>query len=70
MLYLQQQKEIRWNLLEEKNEVSRLRQIENSGRTEFVVIYGRRRVGKTFLVNSHFNDRFTFKVTWLKRSQV
>ncbi len=54
-------------LIGRENEVSRLRQIENSGRAEFVVIYGRRRVGKTFLVNSHFNSRFTFKVTGLAK---
>ena len=31
-----------------------------SGRSEFVVIYGRRRIGKTFLVRRFFNDTYDF----------
>lgn len=31
-----------------------------SGQPEFVVVYGRRRIGKTFLVRQFFNDRFDF----------
>ena len=27
---------------------------------QFVAVYGRRRVGKTFLVREYFNDEFTF----------
>lgn len=34
-----------------------------SGRTEFIAIYGRRRVGKTFLVRSFFKDNFAFYAT-------
>jgi hypothetical protein len=30
---------------------------------EFIAIYGRRRVGKTFLVRRHFHDQFDFYVT-------
>ena len=32
----------------------------HSGKSEFVIVYGRRRIGKTFLVNNVFSDRFTF----------
>lgn len=32
-------------------------------RSEFIAIYGRRRVGKTFLVKELFEDRFFFRVT-------
>jgi len=32
---------------------------------EFVVVYGRRRVGKTFLIKEFFNQKFTFYVTGL-----
>ena len=35
----------------------------NSRRAEFVAIYGRRRVGKTFLVRSYFKDKFDFYTT-------
>ena len=31
-----------------------------SGKAEFVALYGRRRVGKTFLVKQHFNNKFDF----------
>ncbi len=34
-----------------------------SGRPEFVVVYGRRRVGKTFLVKEYFKERFSFYAT-------
>ena len=40
-----------------------LEQALNSGESELVVVYGRRRVGKTFLVNQFFNNRFAFKLT-------
>ncbi len=33
---------------------------ENSNRSEFVAVYGRRRIGKTFLVRETFGDRFVF----------
>jgi len=32
----------------------------HSGRSELVVVYGRRRIGKTFLVRQYFKNRFTF----------
>ena len=36
-----------------------------SGKSEFVVVYGRRRVGKTFMINQIFKDKFTFYHTGL-----
>lgn len=41
-------------------EISELERKYKSGRAEFVIVYGRRRIGKTFLVNQLFSDRFTF----------
>ena len=35
----------------------------NSDRPEFIAVYGRRRVGKTFLIVEHFGGKFTFSVT-------
>lgn len=43
-----------------KEQVSELLHSYNSGKSEFVVLYGRRRVGKTFLVNEVFGDKFSF----------
>lgn len=46
----------------ERTELDRL---YNSGRAEFVAIYGRRRVGKTYLVDECFNGKICFKHTGL-----
>ena len=40
-----------------------LSRCETSGKPEFVAVYGRRRVGKTYLIVEHFANRFTFSVT-------
>ena len=34
-----------------------------SGESEFVILYGRRRVGKTYLVRKHFEGKFDFVLT-------
>lgn len=47
------------------NEINELRNIHNSGVPEFVVVYGRRRVGKTFLVREMFANDFAFYHTGL-----
>ena len=47
-------------ILARKNEVRLLEEILESGRPEFVAVYGRRRVGKTFLVRNFFENRSTF----------
>ena len=48
------------NIIGRKNQVAELLHSYHSCRAEFVVLYGRRRVGKTFLVNEVFRDRFAF----------
>lgn len=40
-----------------------LRQRVASDSSELIAIYGRRRIGKTFLVRQYFNDAFTFQFT-------
>ena len=40
-----------------------LSRCEASDKPEFVAVYGRRRVGKTYLVAMHFGNRFSFSVT-------
>ena len=39
-----------------------------SGRPEFVVVYGRRRVGKTYLIREFFGDRFSFYATGINNT--
>lgn len=46
-----------------ERELSVLADFVNSGKPEFVAVYGRRRVGKTFLIRKAFNDRFAFYTT-------
>ena len=43
-----------------KKEQMALVSAEKSARSEFVAVYGRRRVGKTFLVRETFDGRFAF----------
>ena len=42
--------------------------IYNSDRSEFVAVYGRRRIGKTFLIDSVFGNRMTFSMTAMSNS--
>ena len=46
-------------------EQSALNSLYYSGKSEFIVIYGRRRIGKTFLIREMFKDRFAFYHTGL-----
>ena len=46
-----------------RKEKDELLNLYGSGRAEFITIYGRRRVGKTFLVNSLFEKEYAFKAT-------
>lgn len=48
-----------------KKEIKELEDILCSNKAEFVVIYGRRRVGKTFLVREFFKNKFAFHHTGL-----
>lgn len=48
-----------------KRELAELHRRYHSGRQEFVAIYGRRRVGKTFLVREAFRGKFAFYHTGL-----
>ena len=46
-----------------KHEIEELERLYDSDRPEFVAIYGRRRVGKTFLIKQALKGRFTFQHT-------
>lgn len=50
-------------LIGRATEVKALLQYINSDKSEFIAVYGRRRVGKTFLIRKAFNDNFVFSVT-------
>ncbi|MBQ9624301.1 MAG: hypothetical protein IJR39_13335, partial [Treponema sp.] len=44
-----------------EKEKAELEHLYESNRAEFVAIYGRRRVGKTYLIDETFTDRITFR---------
>jgi len=54
-------------LVGRQEEIQTLKDLYQNKRSEFVALYGRRRVGKTFLVKELFKDKFTFQITGLSR---
>lgn len=46
-----------------KKEIERLETLKKSYKSEFVAVYGRRRVGKTLLIRHVFNNDFSFYTT-------
>lgn len=55
-------------LIGREDELRTLRDAASSGRPEFIAVYGRRRVGKTFLVRKALGDRFVFSHAGLSRT--
>lgn len=53
-----------------KNEIEQLHDALESEYSEFVAVYGRRRVGKTFLVREAFDYKFTFQHAGLAKSNM
>lgn len=47
-------------LIGRQRELAELEWAVKSERSEFVILYGRRRVGKTFLIRKFFDDKYTF----------
>ena len=46
-----------------KEEYQRLDKCMRELTSQLVIVYGRRRVGKTFLINQYFRDTYAFKLT-------
>lgn len=55
-------------LIGRERERKRLNAYLNSENSEFIMLYGRRRVGKTFLIREHFSGQFSFYLTGLANS--
>jgi len=53
-----------------KKELSALKSLLASKKSEFVAVYGRRRVGKTYLIRSAFDEQFSFQVTALGNAKL
>ena len=53
-----------------KKEVEYLQEIMQSEASEFVVVYGRRRAGKTFLIREFFSNSFAFYFSGSENSKM
>ncbi len=53
-------------LIGRKREIKELNRLLASKEAEFLAIYGRRRIGKTFLVREHFEKQLCFELTGIK----
>lgn len=51
------------HMIGRKNEQELLQEAIDKDRAQFIVVYGRRRVGKTFLINEFFHNTYAFKHT-------
>ena len=49
-------------IISREYEKQQLQDCYDSKESQLVIVYGRRRVGKSFLINQFFNDRFDFKL--------
>jgi len=57
-------------LIGRKKEVKKLKSYLVSRKSEFVAVYGRRRVGKTFLIRKTYNNQFSFQLTGLANASM
>ena len=48
------------NIIGRKTEINRLTEYVESEKAELLAVYGRRRIGKTFLIKQFFSENFTF----------
>lgn len=55
-------------LIGRETEVSRLKEALQSGESELISVIGRRRVGKTFLIQSTYEDQIDFEVTGIQHA--
>ena len=53
-----------------EREITILNKAINSNNSEFIALYGRRRVGKTFLIRSVFKGQFAFQISGLSNSSL
>ena len=46
-----------------QKEIRQLQSYSESGKSEFIAVYGRRRIGKTFLIDEFFQYKYSFSVS-------
>ena len=57
------EKDMLQNIIGRKREIELIENCLNSNKPELVAVYGRRRIGKTFLVKQLLGDKFSFYMT-------
>lgn len=55
-------------LIGREKEIQELRQAYDSGESKFVAVFGRRRIGKTYLVREVFQDNFAFTYSGMSQA--
>ena len=58
------------NIAGRKPEIKKLQGALHSDQPELIAVYGRRRVGKTYLVREFFDDRICFELTGIHRAML
>ena len=53
-----------------QEEIAVLQTVEQADKSAFVAVYGRRRVGKTFLIRTVFENKMVFQLTGLARTKI
>ncbi|MEZ4883844.1 MAG: hypothetical protein R3E32_03820 [Chitinophagales bacterium] len=53
------------SIIGRQKEIQKLDRVLQSKKSEFLAVYGRRRVGKTFLIREYFNYTFDFQISGL-----
>lgn len=53
-----------------KKEIEKIERLLASGRSEFLAITGRRRVGKTFLVDALLKEHYCFSITGIQNGSM
>ena len=52
-----------YRIVGRKREMARLETCMEADQAQLIIVYGRRRVGKTYLINEYFKNAFAFKLT-------
>ena len=58
------------NVVGRKKEIELMQSLKDSRKSEFLAVYGRRRVGKTFLIRQVFANEFTFQLTGVANTKL
>jgi AAA+ ATPase superfamily predicted ATPase len=53
------------NIIGREQEINKLNEIKDKKDASLIAIYGRRRIGKTFLIRNYFKDEIIFEITGL-----